>query len=404
MVVAAPVSVQLGRLPEHIFYICYCGGCREAASNSATSCNRSSIWLHENSAPVEAAMAVSSVVSLASRLGTNLSPCASTTSPFCHTTTMAEQPPQHRTTHTSRERNRIHARKTRQRKKEQMLNLQERAEELKQEQLALKQIINEKNTASILVGLFATSANQNKPGESSEDPRVEALLRRPAEEIPDATKIPELPALILPGQHASRKARAEAKNCALKESEFPSDGIDYELLGRDRSKCTPEELDRIRRERNRMHAKRTRDRKRLFMEEMGEMCRQLEEENDLLLKHLKSIDPDFDDSKLPKRRAPEPTPEGPTLLSPKFVTKHHRASPTSSVSSHPSLVPSRFMQGNQLKALLDVAGSFGRTDNGQHVSTLLSVATAITGASDSDSSSLSSGDMDRRPAKRVKSH
>jgi hypothetical protein len=49
---------------------------------------------------------------------------------------------------------------------------------------------------------------------------------------------------------------------------FPDDGIDYALLSRDRNKCTPAELDQIRRERNRMHAKRTRDRKKIFVEEV----------------------------------------------------------------------------------------------------------------------------------------
>jgi hypothetical protein len=317
---------------------------------------------------------------------------------------MPEQPI-HRTTIASRERNRIHARKTRQRKKEQMQNLQERATELKQEQLALKQIINEKNTASILVGLFATSASQTTHvGESSssgsppssEDSRVEALLRRPTEEIPDATKIPELPALILPGQHASRKARAEAKNCTPKEaSEVPDDGIDYELLGRDRAKCTPEELDRIRRERNRMHAKRTRDRKRLFMEEMGEVCRLLEEENDLLLNHLKKLDPEFDDKQLPQRRSFEPPRPAPTLLTPKTTSNQRPASLPNSVSFHSS----KFYH---LKALLDVAGSFERVSDTEQGSTRLSVPAAITGASDSDSSSLSS-EMDRRPTKRIRS-
>jgi len=42
----------------------------------------------------------------------------------------------------------------------------------------------------------------------------------------------------------------------------PVDDIDYELLSKDRSQCTPAELDQIRRERNRMHARRSRERKR----------------------------------------------------------------------------------------------------------------------------------------------
>lgn len=171
-----------------------------------------------------------------------------------------------------------------------MSNLQGRADSLKKEQIRLKQIINEKNTANILLGLFSSAGGEKSSRD--EDPRVEELLRRPIDDIPDTTKIPELPALILPGQHASKKLR-ESPTIALNgNSEVPDDGIDYELLGKDRAKCTPEELDRIRRERNRMHAKRTRDRKRLFMEEMAEICRKLEEENELLRKNLAIIDPD----------------------------------------------------------------------------------------------------------------
>lgn len=40
------------------------------------------------------------------------------------------------------------------------------------------------------------------------------------------------------------------------------DDIDYDLLSKDRSTCTPDELDRMRRERNRMHARKSRERKR----------------------------------------------------------------------------------------------------------------------------------------------
>mmetsp|Transcript_58139 Transcript_58139/g.168483 ORF Transcript_58139/g.168483 Transcript_58139/m.168483 type:complete len:317 (-) Transcript_58139:331-1281(-) len=191
---------------------------------------------------------------------------------------------QYQTSASSRERNRIHARKTRQRKKEQMKTLTARADELRSEQIRLKQCINEKNTASILVGLFTAADNGGE--QRVEDPRVEALLRRPAEEIPDAAKLPELPALILPGQHNSKKHKVPG---TLPKQELPDDGIDYELLGKDRSKCTAAELDQIRRERNRMHAKRTRDRKRLFMEEMAEMCKTLEDENEILRRHLHSL-------------------------------------------------------------------------------------------------------------------
>jgi len=184
----------------------------------------------------------------------------------------------------SRERNRIHARKTRQRKKEQLQSLQSKAEQLKGEQITLKLSINEKNTANILCCLF--SNNQGLQSSSSDDPRVEALLTRPEEEIPDPSKLPALQPLILPSgaQHSKRNGSDSSGS-----EQLPNDGIDYELLGKDRSKCTPAELDQIRRERNRMHAKRTRDRKRLFMEEMAEMCKVLEGENHILRQHLDEL-------------------------------------------------------------------------------------------------------------------
>jgi hypothetical protein len=203
--------------------------------------------------------------------------------------------PQHRTSLSSRERNRIHARRTRQRKKFQMEILRDRADSLKQEQIVLKQAINEKNTANILVGLFGQASAS---AQLQDDPLVEELLQRPPGEIPDSNSISELPRLILPGQHASTKVKVEAQQKMLSgssssiDADNSDDGIDYELLGKDRSKCTAKELDQIRRERNRMHAKRTRDRKRLFMDEMSEVCRKLADENDVLRAHLRSIDPD----------------------------------------------------------------------------------------------------------------
>jgi len=229
-----------------------------------------------------------------------------------------------------------------------MQTLQTRAEELKQEQIRLKQSINEKNTASILVGLFST-ATETENAKQNEDPRIELLLRRPAEDIPDASKITELPALILPGQHNSKKTKTD---CDTIGKEIPNDGIDYKLLGKDRSKCSPEELDQIRRERNRMHAKRTRDRKRLFMEEMAEMCKKLDEENSLLRSHLQSLE---------VRVSPNPTPSlsPPPPVSPRTTS----SSEVNEVSPTPDTIPAKPASRNgvtfdQIRTLLEAAGSF----------------------------------------------
>lgn len=216
----------------------------------------------------------------------------------------------------SRERNRVHAQRTRQRKKEQMQSLQNRATELKEEQIRLQRVINEKTTASILVHMFAEGCVPSSSDTDENDSNdVDKILERSPEDIPDPSQIPELPTLVLPGQHASKKLKAQAVSAVVPhspsdpsetaaattttpETDNPegaadTDGIDYALLGRDRSQCTSEELDAIRRERNRMHAKRTRDRKRFFTEQLAELCRQLEDENLVLHKHLQSLDPAY---------------------------------------------------------------------------------------------------------------
>lgn len=282
---------------------------------------------------------------------------------------------QFQTSMTSRERNRIHARKTRQRKKEQLQSLQSKAEQLKGEQSNLKLIINEKNTANILCCLF--SSNLGSSQNCTEDPQVEALLQRPEEEIPDPSKLSALQPLILPsGAHQSKKfGKTDSVDSNQhrqyhqkhQEQELPDDGIDYELLGKDRSKCTPAELDQIRRERNRMHAKRTRDRKRLFMEEMADMCKVLEEENQILQQHLDELNGvttkrDFSqiDSPIVAMVSPSLSPTtAPTDQSPCNYHQHKQRS-DSSISSLTSQNGASF---DQMKTLLDAAGVFDLTSN-----------------------------------------
>lgn len=234
--------------------------------------------------------------------------------------------------------------------------LQSKAEELKEQQIILKQSINEKNTASILVGLFSRGNGNEK---RTEDPRIEELLQRPIEQIPDASKLPELPALILPGQHNSRKVKSS--DSAVSHEDLPDDGIDYELLGKDRSKCSPAELDQIRRERNRMHAKRTRDRKRLFMDEMADLCKRLETENIILQTHLDGLNgvrsttsiEDQDSTNRPSVISPSlpPTP-APAQQPPSISAPVKRAVPEAPpVSRHG-------VTRDQIKTLLEAAGAF----------------------------------------------
>mmetsp|Transcript_16735 Transcript_16735/g.38268 ORF Transcript_16735/g.38268 Transcript_16735/m.38268 type:complete len:382 (+) Transcript_16735:97-1242(+) len=254
----------------------------------------------------------------------------------------------------SRERNRIHARKTRQRKKEQLQALQNKAEQLKGEQIELKLRINENISANILSSCF--SGNQR----SHDDPMVEALMIRPEEEIPDHSKLPALQPLILPsGAQHSKRNNLNGGNNNAQQHQLPNDGIDYELLGKDRSKCTPSELDQIRRERNRMHAKRTRDRKRLFMEEMAEMCKGLERENSILQHHLDELN--GVKSKLVPMVSPSLSPTIAPTGEPSDTTVQESPHHPKSNPQIQSVLPLTSQNGasfDQMKTLLDAAGMF----------------------------------------------
>lgn len=225
--------------------------------------------------------------------------------------------------------------------------LQTKAEQLKDEQTNLKLFINEKNTANILCCLFS---NKDSSQNCAEDPRVEELLQRPEEDIPDPSKLSALQPLILPSgaQHSKKYNNEEQKQ---QHQDFPSDGIDYELLGKDRSKCTPSELDQIRRERNRMHAKRTRDRKRLFMEEMAEICKVLEKENRLLQQHLDKLNGVTKTNGQNQHSVAMISPS----LSPTIAPTERQQK---SNQSNLSLTSQNGASFDQMKTLLDAAGVF----------------------------------------------
>jgi hypothetical protein len=224
------------------------------------------------------------------------------------------------------------------RKKEHMQCLRQQAEALKQTHLQLRRSIKQKRqTADILlvmgsgstsgIGSTSVAVDTNTPeGNEKHNPasamammnmkntKVERLLKRPVTEIPDPSKIQELPSLHLPsasscsssgGHHTStstsigNKKRKQGDNDNGEDAEehdeafeadANGDGINYALLQKNRSICTPQELDLIRKERNRMHAKRTRDRKRRFMEEMQLLIEQLQNENQLLEEYTQTTD------------------------------------------------------------------------------------------------------------------
>merc|ERR1712194_177482 len=236
--------------------------------------------------------------------------------------------------------------------------LQNRADELKVEHIRLKQAINEKNTANILVGLFQTGESGGKENNGNgmmSDPNVEMLLKRSIEDIPDASKIPELPALILPGQH-NGKRKSTDRGDGDRESllnDLEEDGIDYALLGKDRSSCSPAELDQIRRERNRMHAKRTRDRKRIFMEEMEMVIKRLEDENSLLLGHLTTLNGVTETTTTSQIQNSTIAVVSPTLSPSATLTEPPSEHQQNSHQLSPSLTIQNGASFDQMKILLD---------------------------------------------------
>merc|ERR1719491_981808 len=159
--------------------------------------------------------------------------------------------------------------------------------------MQLKKLINDENTANILLVICRNKSGDKPNGQSNQvDPVVGEILNRAFEEIPTVSKVSSLPALILPrqgrkGKCSSSEVLEDERKKNSQNVKVTNDGIDYELLAKDRSLCSVAELDKIRRERNRMHAKRTRDRKRMFLDDMETTIKQLEAENDKLRNHVK---------------------------------------------------------------------------------------------------------------------
>jgi len=127
-----------------------------------------------------------------------------------------------------------------------------------------------------------------------------------------------------------------------------------------------------------MHAKRTRDRKRLFMEEMAEMCKRLEDENIILQAHLDNLN-GFTSSPSPKK------PQGlPVVISPSLPATPSEYVPPLQGTTTPVCVPipasalvkqfekvpvsAHGVTFDQIKTLLEAAGAFSASTAASPVS------------------------------------
>lgn len=156
---------------------------------------------------------------------------------------------------TSRERNRIHARKTRERKKLQMNLLDARVSELRLESQRLKQMVDERYTADLLV-----------------------VLSSSADELRDKVEVQSSASICGPSQLVFDPVAEQPDTSSTSQKRI-----------RRRGKYTPQERETIRRERNRMHAKKTRDKKKNQFDQNEAIILELERDTRLLRDYLVSL-------------------------------------------------------------------------------------------------------------------
>ena len=189
----------------------------------------------------------------------------------------------------SRERNREHARRTRQRKKAQLQTLQSRVAELQEEGRRLEEAFKDCSTANILLGLNnpAMARTVSDLFKSRED----ASLR---EAMGDNASDGEGSPRVRPVSPSSSKSSLDDPDLERSASALTQISADDEPVAKPtihwksgyaldsrgaRKDLSPAELDKMRRERNRLHAKMTRDRKKVYIETLTRAVTDLEDEN-----------------------------------------------------------------------------------------------------------------------------
>lgn len=189
----------------------------------------------------------------------------------------------------SRERNREHARKTRLRKKAQLEALQSKVKGLQAESKVLKQSLEECSIASILVGLSS----------GSHDATIQSLVK-----IASATEEKEV-LKIVGGKRKRFASPTESIERTAQPLKISIDGKTA-LIGGGRThinwktgvysddngsqkQLSQEQLESLRRERNRMHAKMTRDRKKSFIATIEKTIEDLETNNNRMKEALAEV-------------------------------------------------------------------------------------------------------------------
>jgi len=181
----------------------------------------------------------------------------------------------------SRDRNREHARRTRLRKKAQLQCLQNKVKELENESRLLRQTLEECSIASILLGLSGNNKDNDDDllginsclTRTNKDRKFFTMNGKRKRFVSDEGDIgPQPMKLVIKGQTTLVGGGGGKAHINWKTGVYLDEHGDQQQL-------SPDELDTLRRERNRMHAKMTRDRKKLYISSVEKTIAELENEN-----------------------------------------------------------------------------------------------------------------------------
>mmetsp|Transcript_72366 Transcript_72366/g.109171 ORF Transcript_72366/g.109171 Transcript_72366/m.109171 type:complete len:354 (-) Transcript_72366:697-1758(-) len=189
----------------------------------------------------------------------------------------------------SRERNREHARRTRLRKKAQLEALQSKVKGLQAESKVLKQSLEECSIASILVGLSSGSHDdmiqsllKETSDETENDQNIQALTggKRKRFACDGNERVPQPLKITIDGKTTVIGGGRTHINWKT--------GVYSDESGSQRQ-LTQSQLESLRRERNRMHAKMTRDRKKNFIANIEKTIGDLESHNQRMKNTLADV-------------------------------------------------------------------------------------------------------------------
>jgi len=199
----------------------------------------------------------------------------------------------------SRERNREHARKTRLRKKARLQSLQSRLIDLQQERSALKQNLEESNIASILLKLSSVNGNDDQNCCSS-DNNNSPQLKNP-EQVANPLKRPINTNLLSYNKKETDVDYVSSLNkdeCNDKD-ESRKNMSTGSACRKEMKLLSAEEIESTRRERNRLHAKMTRERKKMLISRLEKSIMELEQENQELRRALPNKNPQESTQQVP---------------------------------------------------------------------------------------------------------